>query len=132
MQRRSFIQALLGLVATPAAVNARIIKPQTSKNILLQTSPLAGFQYYQGETIWSLLKPNAALMLKRKAKNQYDKHATALYWGRHKLGYIPRRENVAIAQMLDRNQPLRAQIKTLNPDAGPWGRVEVIISMVVE
>ncbi len=128
MQRRTFVQALLGLVASPAVVNAHTTVPRHS--ILLQTSPIAGFQYHQGENVWPLLKTNAPLKLKRETDNRFDKHAIAVYWKNDKLGYVPRRENITLAQMLDRDQTLHVRIKSLNSEASPWGRIDIKIELV--
>jgi hypothetical protein len=44
-------------------------------------------------------------------------------WHGHKLGYVPRRENAALAWGLDRGEPLRARITRLEPHPNPARRV---------
>ncbi len=73
------------------------------------------------------MKVGDALRLQREPQNRYDPHAIAVYWQQLKLGYIPRRENRTLAQMLDRGQILNTQIEQLQSEAGPWGRVEIAV-----
>ena len=44
-------------------------------------------------------------------------------WRGHKLGYVPRRENAALAWGLDRGTPLRARISALAEHPNPARRV---------
>ncbi|AFJ02205.1 HIRAN domain-containing protein [Methylophaga frappieri] len=57
---------------------------------MLQHSPIAGFQYYQGEAAWSELKQGQLLRLQREADNPYEKRAVAVYRNETKLGCLPR------------------------------------------
>jgi hypothetical protein len=57
MSRRAFLQsltALLGGLALPAMTQTKPdlqLKPAAKQWKTLQTSPIAGFQYYHGETL---------------------------------------------------------------------------------
>ena len=126
--RRSFINSVLGLDLLPIATKSKsITDPQQNSTILLQHSPIVGFQYYEGENIWPQMKVGDALTLQREPGNCYDTHTITVYWKYSKLGYIPRRENRTLAQMMDRGQTLNAQIQQLQNEAAPWGRIEVKI-----
>ena len=128
MSRRHFIKSVLGLGLLPIAIKAKsTTAPKQTPSILLQHSPIAGFQYYEGENIWPQMKVGDALTLQREQQNRYDPHAIAVYWQQSKLGYIPRRENRTLAQMLDRGQTLNTQIEQLQNEAAPWGRIEIKI-----
>lgn len=61
----------------------------------LQTSPLARFQYYHGETLWPQFAIGQTLTLVHEADNPYDERAVRIDWHDHKLGYIPRIDNAA-------------------------------------
>lgn len=128
MKRRSFLQMLflgplLGAVA-PAAVAA-------PRRILIQRSPVAGFQYHQGQSVWPQLAVGGELIMVREPRNSHDERAVALYWHHHKLGYIPRRENIVVAQMLDRGEIPVATITRLMATDDPWQRVEFVVEVVV-
>ncbi len=128
MSRRHFIKSVLRLGLLPIATKAEIItESKQTPSVLLQHSSIAGYQYYEGENIWLQMKIGDALILQREPQNRNDPHAIAVYWKHSKLGYIPRRENRTITQMMDRGQKLNAQIQQLQNKAAPWGRIDAII-----
>lgn len=94
-----------------------------SERILLQASPLAGFQYYHGKQLWEEMREGDALELVREPDNAHDPRAVRVEWHGIKLGYVPRRENEAIARMLDRGDRLEAQITRLVKSRNPWQRL---------
>lgn len=128
--RRRFIAHLtrLATLAVPATAFARaepappaIPRPST----LIQRSPVAGFQYHQGEQVWQHLQPEQTVTLVREADNRFDPNAVRIDWNGHKLGYLPRVHNTAVSQMLDRSEPLTARIVVLRKHGAPWQRMEV-------
>lgn len=125
MSRRAFLKSLTALVgglALPSIAHASI-RSGTWKT--LQTSPLAGFQYHSGETLWPQLATGQRLTLTREADNQFDDRAVRVDWQEHKLGYIPRLDNAAVSQLLDRGETLEAEIVGLENSSNPWDRVKV-------
>jgi len=114
--RRAVLIALL-LAATAAA-------GQDSARILVQTSPLAGFQYYEGKALWAQMKVGDALSLVREPDNPHDPLAVRVEWKGNKLGYVPRRENQAVARQIDHGNPLEARIVRLVKHRDPWKRIE--------
>ena len=93
--------------------------------MLVQSSPLAGSQYYGADTLWAAMAPGDALTLHREPENPHDPRAVRVEWRGAKLGYLPRRENAAVAAALDRGEALEARISRLTRHANPWRRVEV-------
>lgn len=125
MPRRVFLKsltALVGSLALPAAAHA-----STRSEIwkTLQTSPLAGFQYHSGEALWPQLAAGQRFTLTREADNRFDDRAVRVEWQGHKLGYIPRLDNAAVSQLLDRGEMLEAEIVGLENSSNPWDRVKV-------
>lgn len=119
MSRRHFFKSLMLLSVSfslPAGAN------QLQKSKLLQISPIAGFQYHQGEAIWAELYEGLALQLTREPENQYDTRAVRVDFNGQKLGYIPRLDNYAISQLLDRGESLQAYISGLKVSDDPWQR----------
>lgn len=125
MSRRLFLErvaALIGIsIATPVASSAAIRKVE------LQRSPVAGFQYHQGEAIWPLLMLGASLSLVREPDNAYDPRAVRVDWQGQKLGYVPRIDNAAASHLLDAGHMLHAEVVTLRESGNPWDRVEFAI-----
>lgn len=93
--------------------------------VLVQSSPLAGSQYYGADSLWPALQPGDVLTLHREPDNRHDPKAVRVEWRGAKLGYLPRRENAAVAAALDRGEILEARISRLNRHPDPWRRVEV-------
>ena len=92
--------------------------------LVVQSTPLAGFRYYAAEQVWARLKVGDALELRRESDNPHDANAVAVAWRGRKLGYVPKRDNAALAWGLDRGAPLRARISRLAPHPNPARRVE--------
>ena len=91
--------------------------------LLVQNSPLAGFRYHATAELWQALRVGDRLELAREPANPYDANAVLVLWQGRKLGYVPRRENAAVAWALDRGTPLRARISALEEHANPARRV---------
>jgi len=125
MSRREFLKSLTALVggfALPAVANASMSRSNTKT---LQHSPLAGFQYHQGETLWPQFAVGQSLQLTRETDNRYDERAVRVDWQGHKLGYLPRMDNAAVSQLLDRGESLEAVICKLTESNNPWDRIAV-------
>ncbi|WP_018078739.1 HIRAN domain-containing protein [Thiobacillus denitrificans] len=107
---------------------------QVAAHILLQDSPLAGFQYHAGRTLWPQMRVGDALALVREPDNPHDARAVRVEWRGHKIGYVPRRENADVARLLDRGQALTARIVRLAELRDPWARVrfEILIPLQTE
>jgi len=125
MSRRAFLNSLAAIVggfALPVAAHGGI-RGGTWKT--LQISQLAGFQYHNGETLWPQLATGQRLTLMREADNRFDDRAVRVDWQGHKLGYIPRLDNAAVSQLLDRGETLEATIVGLAESNNPWGRIKL-------
>jgi len=104
---------------------------EIATHILLQDSPLAGFQYHAGKTLWPQMQVGDALTLIREPHNPHDAKAVRVEWRGHKIGYVPRRENADVARLLDRGQAMTARIVRLAKVRDPWSRVrfEILIPL---
>ena len=91
---------------------------------LVQNSPLAGFRYGEAAEIWPQLQQGDVLDLVPEPDNQHDPNAVRVEWRGRKLGYVPRRQNEAIAWGLERNAPLRARVSRLAEHPNPARRIE--------
>lgn len=121
MQRLlSVIVLLAGVLVFPAVA----AEPEANAKILLQSSPLAGFRYYEGKRLWEQMKVGDALQLVREADNPYDFNAVRVEWNGHKLGYVPRADNEALARFMDQGSKAEARITRLKKSRKPWQRIE--------
>ena len=78
--------------------------------IIVQRSPLAGFRHYGGGEVLRDLKPGDRLELVREPANPFDANAVRVEWRGVKLGYVPRRDNAAVARQMDRGVALEARL----------------------
>ncbi|NTV10430.1 MAG: hypothetical protein HGA47_06600 [Zoogloea sp.] len=93
--------------------------------ILVQRSPLAGFQYYAGDILWDEMREGDTLELVREPANPHDAHAVRVEWRGQKLGYLPRAENAPVAAEMDRGTRIVARIGRLVRHPDPWKRIRV-------
>ena len=122
MHRRLALLCLAWVWALP-------LHAQVTAHILLQDSPLAGFQYHAGRTLWPRMQVGDALTLIREPDNPHDAKAVRVEWQGRMIGYVPRRENADVARFMDGGQKLVARISRLAEVRDPWSRVrfEVLI-----
>lgn len=129
--RSPLIEALRLCAAIVLALAAQANAVGQEVRILVQSSPLAGFLYYAGETLWQEMKVGDELALVREPDNAHDANAVRVQWRGHKLGYLPRAENRAVAAEMDRGAPVVARIAALLQDRNPWKRLRVDIYVVL-
>lgn len=110
--------------AAPAATRG-------ATRVLLQNSPVAGFQFHDGEAAWPLLRTGDPLALVREPHNRFDARAVRLEWEGRKIGYVPASDNAAISQLLDRGESLDAVLTRLRESRDPWSRVGFAVYLAV-
>ncbi|MEJ2610338.1 MAG: HIRAN domain-containing protein [Candidatus Thiodiazotropha sp.] len=103
---------------------------QSKHRVVLQESPLAGFQYHRGPAIWPFLQVGEILHLKREPYNPHDRYAIAVWFKNEHLGYIPRHENRTIAQLLDQGEHLEASIVRLLEDDNLWHKIHFQVAWI--
>lgn len=122
MLRSLLISLLFGLAMHAQAGEVRI---------LVQSSPLAGFQYHAGTELWSEMREGDALSLVREADNEHDARAVRVEWRGRKLGYLPRKENRAVSAAMDGGEPVQARIARLREHRNPWQRMLIEVFVVL-
>lgn len=91
--------------------------------ILIQTSPLAGFQYHAGRALFPLMAVGDRLTLIREPDNPYDPRAVRVEWRGAMIGYAPRLDNVDLARLMDNGAAVEGRIVQLQKARDPWKRV---------
>ena len=116
-------------LASPPLTPDTIMPGKTGQaTLLIQSSPLAGSQFHALPDVVGQIRVGDLLTLQREPTNPHDANAIRVLWQGHMLGYVPRRENKAIARAMDRGQPLLARVVALRPDESPWRRLRFEIS----
>ena len=110
--------AVAALTAAPSAWTAEAV-------IIVQRSPLAGFRHYGGGEVLRSLKPGDRLELVREPVNPYDANAVRVEWRGVKLGYVPSRDNAAVARQMDRGVALEARLAAVRENRNRSVRLEL-------
>ncbi|MCX8023250.1 MAG: HIRAN domain-containing protein [Syntrophorhabdaceae bacterium] len=131
MERRGFLKFLSLLPVSPFLFSLRTRKEDIAKKVLLLDTVVAGFRYYDGERIWDGLSVEDPVTLIREPENPYDQRAIEVYHRKGKIGYIPRVDNTAISQLMDRREKVYASISWLKRDDDPWKRVGIKVWLEV-
>lgn len=92
--------------------------------IVVQRSPLAGFRHHDAAEAWRHLTVGDRLQLVREGDNPYDANAVRVEWRGAKLGYVPQRDNAAVARQLDRGAALEARVAALRENRNRSVRIE--------
>lgn len=123
MRSKAEIALLAGLALAVAAAQA--LADGAGVRLLVQSSPLAGYRYGAAAELWPHMREGDALDLVREPENPHDANAVRVDWRGHKLGYVPRRENAALAWALDRGVPVRARIARMREHPNRTRRLEL-------
>lgn len=120
---RSVAWLILGCLATPALA-------EVESSFIVQTSPLAGFQYHAGRALFPLMSEGDRLELYRESDNPYDAKAVRVEWRGAMIGFAPRADNVDLARLMDRGVPVEGRIVALQKSRDPWKRILIDVLAV--
>jgi hypothetical protein len=116
---KSFLAVALAIVIWPPLTWA------AEAVIIVQRTPLAGFRHYAAAAVWRDMKAGDRLALVRESENPYDPNAVRVEWRGRMLGYLPRRDNSAVARQLDRGAALQARVAQVRENRNHSVRVDV-------
>lgn len=106
-----------------------LIKP-LSHEILLYDSYVAGTTYIEDESVFDEIKEGGKLVLKREPENRFDENAILVLDGKNrKLGYIPEKDNIVFARLMDAGKYLTAKINDIDP-CGSFRKISIGIYLV--
>jgi hypothetical protein len=120
MSPRKHLRAALAAAAITTAAPA----PGAEAVIVVQRSPLAGFRHYDAAETWRHLTVGDRLQLVREGDNPYDANAVRVEWRGVRLGYVPQRDNAAVARQMDRGAALEARVAVLRENRNRSVRIE--------
>jgi HIRAN domain-containing protein len=121
-RRRRLLAVLLALAA--AALSWSAAAGAQSVRMLVQSSRLAGFAHDEAAAVFPELRVGDGLRLAREPGNPHDPNAVRVEWRGHKLGYVPRAENAALAWAMDRGETVSARVTRLRHHPNPRMRIE--------
>ena len=105
-----------------------IIKPLI-KEIHLFDSYIAGTTHLEDQSVLEAIKVGDMLSLQRE-ENKFDSNAILiLYEGNRKLGYVPEKDNIIFARLMDAGKLLKAKISKIE-QKGSFKQISVGIYLV--
>ena len=106
-----------------------IIKPLI-REIHLFDSYVAGTTYLKDPSVLDELQPGDKLLLQRE-ENKFDSNAILLFTEstKKKAGYVPEKDNVIFARLLDAGKILAAYVKEIN-HRGSFTQISIGIYLV--
>ena len=97
--------------------SGKAIKPLLD-DIYLISVDIAGLYYVENiDEIFAKLKKGTHLDLYREKNNTYDKKAVKIKYKDYKLGYVPRKHNIILANMMDAGKKLYAVVEKAGTDS---------------
>ena len=129
MNRSDFLKTLgLGVGGLVIPITSFI----NSQRIKIYDNYVRGLYYYKFKEAKQLLKEGDVLTLIRNRENVHDLYAIEVYFQDFKLGYIAAYENVVLANMMDQNVALFANVSKLNTkDYGQGVAVAIYAELMV-
>ncbi len=107
--------------------------PPIRRRVILQESPLAGYQYHRAPAIWPFLQVGESLHLRREPTNRHDRYAIAVWFRNEHLGYIPQRDNRTLARLLDQGERLETTIvRLLDEERNPWRKIRLQVAWIAD
>ena len=122
MRGRIFLFILALFVGPLASVPSQVTAATARE--LLQLGTVMGFRHYEGKQVWEELHVGQALTLVREVDNPHDAQAIRVDWQGHKLGYVPRADNIDLARLMDNGTAVEARITKLEKSRRPNNRVQ--------
>ncbi len=105
-----------------------MIKP-LSHEILLFDSYIAGTTHLKDGSVLDALKEGDKLILQRE-ENRFDENAILILDGkRRKLGYVPEKDNIVFARLMDAGKMLMGKVRHIEPK-GSFRQVNISIYLV--
>lgn len=105
-----------------------IIKPLI-KEIHLFDSYIAGTMHLEDSSVLEKIKVGDMLNLQRE-ENKFDSNAILiLYEGGRKLGYVPEKDNIIFARLMDAGKLLKAKISKIE-QKGSFKQISIGIYLV--
>lgn len=107
---------------------SELIRP-LKKRILLLDTFVAGTAYIQDREVFQEMKPGDRLRMLRE-DNEQDRWAILLLdQAGRKAGYVPRKDNLILARLMDGGKLLEAEVMNLEQRSRFW-KIDIRISLV--
>lgn len=93
---------------------------------------IAGFSYYEGAFVFRKLKIGTKLKLQLEEENKYDCRAVAIYYKKHKIGFIPKTENRIFYKLIQVGlaKHITTVIQQVTPHEHPENQIQIVAHFI--
>ena len=92
---------------------------------------VAGTGYYKTiEDLQQDIEADTHLTMRRQPDNQVDEYAIGLYHHQTRIGWVPMKDNLVIARLMDAGKLFNCKVVSVNHQNPSWPRINVSIYMV--
>ena len=108
----------------------------TGRKQYLFTTAVAGRQYYDADDAWGYLQLGSKLRMVHEPDNSQDENAVSLWFDHdgesYKLGYLPRQDNMYIAEMVKMGwgEAFECVISRLDPSESYTKQIGITVKIV--
>lgn len=99
-----------------------------AKEIMVLECLVAGTSFRKLDKVANELAQKVKLETKREADNKFDEFAIGLWFGKTKVGYIPKEKNEVVARLMDAGKQFYATIQAKEYE-GNWLKLEIQVVM---
>ncbi|MBN2571121.1 MAG: HIRAN domain-containing protein [Ignavibacteriales bacterium] len=99
---------------------------EEKKKYFLTKFYVAGFIYYDGETVINKLKIGDELKIIQEPQNFYDRRALEIFTNHNvKLGYVPMEQNPIPSRLMRQELKIVGLVDKINLRADPWKMLRI-------
>ena len=125
MNRLNFIKRLTAAFLSLFIPKSTLANNQKRRYFLTKFY-IAGFYYYEGDSVVQKLKLGEELIIVQEPSNPFDRRALEIYTKENvKLGYVPRYENPIPSRLLRQNVKIIGIVDKINLGESDWRKVRV-------
>ena len=101
-----------------------------AREIFVLNEFVAGTTYCENlEDVIDQVTPGTVLKLRRDPGNEVDEFAIGIYIGTTRIGWVPMKENLVIARLMDAGKAFTCKVVKVQC-LGSWWRINVSIYMI--
>ncbi len=109
------------------------------KRIIAEKLFIAGWEHYEGESVFPDMRLGQKVTLRREPDNKHDSNAIEVLWGDVKIGHVPRAVAGPLALIMDEMVPVAADesgadwvtisaaVSAREISSNPWKRLAIDI-----
>ena len=92
---------------------------------------VAGTQYCKTiDQVQDQITTSTHITMRRHPDNEVDEFAIGLYYKEHRIGWVPMKDNLVMARLMDAGKMFNCKVVSINRKDPDWPRINVSIYMV--